>query len=79
MRRGPEGLARDDRLTAERQTLTKALHFSPANLFEYLICWLSDYDYLALTALANSGHEPDRIADMAAASGGSRPAADDGS
>ena len=58
----------DDKLRAQRHTLTKAPYFSPANLLERLDAPGSPITTVfGLTALANSGYEPDRTTDAAAA------------
>jgi ankyrin repeat protein len=63
-----KGLPGDEKLTAARHTLTKAPYFSPANLFERLDPAGSPITTVfALTALANSGYQPDRTTDMVAA------------
>ncbi len=63
-----KGLTGDEKMTAQRQTLTKAPYFSPANLFERLDPAGSPITTVfALTALANSGYAPDRTTDMVAA------------
>jgi ankyrin repeat protein len=63
-----KGLVRDEKLTAQRQTLTKAPYFSAANLIERLDPAGSPITTVfALTALANSGYQPDRTTDVVAA------------
>ena len=58
----------DEKLTAQRHTLTKAPYFSPANLLERLDSPGSPITTVfALTALAASGYRPDRTTDAAAA------------
>ena len=60
-------LPADEKLTAQRQTLTRAPYFSPANLFERLDPAGSPITTaFALAALANSGYQPDRTTDAAA-------------
>lgn len=62
------GLSTDEKLTGQRQTLTKAPYFSAANLLERLDPPGSPITTVfALTALANSGYQPDRTTDMVAA------------
>jgi len=64
---GSKGLAQDEKLIAQRQTLTKAPYFSPANLLERLDPAGSPITTVfALTALANSGYKPDRTTDVVA-------------
>ena len=63
-----KSLHADEKLIAQRQTLTKAPYFSPANLFERLDSPGSPITTaFALTALANSSYQPDRTTDMVAA------------
>ena len=64
-----KGLALDAKLVTQRQTLTKAPYFSPANLLEHFPDPPGSpiTTVFALTALANSGYEPDRTTDIAAA------------
>src|SRR5687768_14558441 len=64
-----KGLALDQKLVAQRQTLTKAPYFSPANLLERFPDPPGSpiTTVFGLTALANSGYEPDRTTDIAAA------------
>ncbi len=63
-----KGLARDEKLIAQRQTLTKAPYFSPANLLERVDPGGSPITTVfALTALANSGYQPDRTTDVVVA------------
>ena len=63
-----KGLNADEKLTGQRQTLTKAPYFSAANLLERLDPAGSPITTVfALTALANSGYQPDRTTDMVAA------------
>ncbi|MEO5740978.1 MAG: ankyrin repeat domain-containing protein [Vicinamibacterales bacterium] len=63
-----KGLSLDEKLTSQRQTLTKAPYFSPANLLERMDAAGSPITTVfALTALANSGYQPDRTTDMVAA------------
>jgi ankyrin repeat protein len=62
------GLSPDEKLTGQRQSLTKAPYFSAANLLERLDPAGSPITTVfALTALANSGYQPDRTTDMVAA------------
>ena len=61
-------LPADEKLIAQRQTLTKAPYFSPANLLERLDSPGSPITTaFALTALANGGYKPDRTTDMVTA------------
>jgi ankyrin repeat protein len=63
-----KGLGADEKLTAQRQTLTKAPYFSPANLMERLDPGGSPITTVfALNALINSGYQPDRTTDMVVA------------
>ena len=64
-----KGLPADEKLTSQRQTLTKAPYFSPANLLEQFPDPAGSpiTTVFALTALANSGYQPDRTTDAAAA------------
>lgn len=64
-----KGLPADEKLTSQRQTLTKAPYFSPANLFERFPDPAGSpiTTVFALTALADSGYQPDRTTDAAAA------------
>ena len=63
-----KGMRGDEKLLEQRRTLTKAPYFSPANLFERLDPAGSPITTVfALTALANSGYQPDRTTDMVAA------------
>ena len=63
-----KGLSVDEKLLAQRQTLTKAPYFSPANLLERMDPPGSPITTVfALTALANSGYQPDRTTDIVAA------------
>ena len=63
-----KGLSADDKLTGQRQTLTRAPYFSAANLLERLDPAGSPITTVfALTALANSDYQPDRTTDMVAA------------
>jgi ankyrin repeat protein len=63
-----KGMRGDEKLMEQRRTLTKAPYFSPANLFERLDPAGSPITTVfALTALANSGYQPDRTTDLAAA------------
>jgi ankyrin repeat protein len=73
-----KGLGRDEKLTAQRQTLTKAPYFSPANLFERFPDPAGSpiTTVFALTALANSGYQPDRTTDVVAAHLASQQARD---
>ena len=65
---GKKGLSVDAKLLAQRQTLTKAPYFSPANLLERLDPPGSPITTVfALAALAESGYQPDRTTDIAAA------------
>ncbi len=74
---GKRGLAADAKLLAQRQTLTKAPYFSPANLLERLDPGGSPITTVfALTALAESGYQPDRTTDVAAAHLASQQSAD---
>ena len=62
-----KGLTVDAKLRAQRQTLTKAPYFSPANLLERLDPPGSPITTVfALAALADSGYQPDRTTDIAA-------------
>ena len=62
-------LPADEKLTSQRQTLTKAPYFSPANLFERFPDPAGSpvTTVFALSALASSGYQPDRTTDSAAA------------
>jgi ankyrin repeat protein len=62
-----KGLRPDEKLTAQRQTLTKAPYFSPANLLERFPDPAGSpiTTVFALNALANSGYSPDRTTDAA--------------
>jgi ankyrin repeat protein len=73
-----KGLLRDEKLTAQRQTLTKAPYFSPANLLERFPDPAGSpiTTVFALTALANSGYEPDRTTDIIASHLASQQARD---
>ena len=73
-----KGLAIDEKLTAQRQTLTKAPYFSPVNLLEHFPDPAGSpiTTVFALTALANSGYQPDRTTDIAATHLASQQAAD---
>jgi ankyrin repeat protein len=63
-----KGMRGDEKLMEQRRTLTKAPYFSPANMFERLDPAGSPITTVfALTALANSGYQPDRTTDMVAA------------
>ena len=63
-----KGLPIDEKLIAQRQTLTKAPYFSPANLFERMDPPGSPITTaFALFALTNSGYAPDRATDAAVA------------
>ena len=63
-----KGLGLDEKLMAQRQTLTKAPYFSAANLLERLDPGGSPITTVyALTALANSGYKPDPTTDMVTA------------
>ena len=63
-----KGLGGDAKLTAQRQTLTKAPYFSPAILMERLDPPGSPITTVfALNALAESAYPPDRTTDLAAA------------
>ncbi len=65
---GKKGLSVDAKLLAQRQTLTKAPYFSPANLLERFDPGGAPITTVfALTALAESGYQPDRTTDLAAA------------
>lgn len=74
---GRKGLSTDEKLTAQRQTLTKAPYFSAANLLERLDPGGAPITTVyALTALENSGYQPDRTTDMIVAHLVSQQAAD---
>ena len=74
---GRKGLTTDEKLTAQRQTLTKAPYFSPANLLERVDPGGAPITTVfALTALANGGYRPDRTTDMVVAHLVSQQAAD---
>jgi ankyrin repeat protein len=59
----------DEKLASQRQTLTKAPYFSPANLLERFPDPAGSpiTTAFALSALANSGYQPDRTTDAAVA------------
>jgi ankyrin repeat protein len=62
-----KGLSIDEKLLAQRQSLTKAPYFSGPNLLERMDPAGSPITTVfALTALADSGYQPDRTTDMAA-------------
>jgi len=73
-----KGLGYDEKLVAQRQTLTKAPYFSPANLLEHFPDPGGSpiTTVFALTALANSGYQPDRTTDVVAAHLASQQASD---
>ena len=72
-----KGLSTDEKLTAQRQTLTKAPYFSAANLLERFDPGGAPITTVyALTALENSGYRPDRTTDMVVAHLVSQQAAD---
>lgn len=63
-----KGLPIDEKLVAQRQTLTKAPYFSPANLFERLDPPGSPITTVfAMFGLTSSGYAPDRSTDAAVA------------
>jgi ankyrin repeat protein len=61
-----KGLKADQKLIAQRQTLTKAPYFSPANLMEHFPDPGGSpiTTVFALNALVNSGYQPDRTTDI---------------
>jgi ankyrin repeat protein len=61
-----KGLRADEKLIAQRQTLTKAPYFSPANRMEHFPDPAGSpiTTVFALNALVNSGYQPDRTTDM---------------
>ena len=73
-----KGLRGDDKLIAQRQTLTKAPYFSPANLMERFPDPAGSpiTTVFALNALINSGYKPDRTTDAIVAHLASQQAAD---
>ena len=63
-----KGLGTDEKLVAQRQTLTKAPYFSAANLMERMDPGGAPITTVfALHALANSGYQPDRTTDIVVA------------
>ena len=64
-----KGLGTDQKLVAQRQTLTKAPYFSPANLMERFPDppGAPITTVFALNALLSSGYQPDRTTDIAVA------------
>jgi ankyrin repeat protein len=72
-----KGLRGDDKLIAQRQTLTKAPYFSPANLMERFPDPAGSpiTTVFALNALVNSGYKPDRTTDAIVAHLASQQAA----
>jgi ankyrin repeat protein len=72
-----KGLRGDEKLTEQRQTLTKAPYFSPANLMERFPDPAGSpiTTVFALNALVNSGYQPDRATDMVVAHLASQQAA----
>ena len=73
-----KGLRRDEKMTAQRQTLTKAPYFSPANLMERFPDPAGSpiTTVFAMNALINSGYQPDRTTDLVVAHLVSQQAAD---
>jgi ankyrin repeat protein len=73
-----KGLRADEKMTAQRQTLTKAPYFSPANLMERFPDPAGSpiTTVFALNALLNSGYQPDRATDMVVAHLASQQAGD---
>ena len=61
-----KGLSADEKLMAQRQTLTKAPYFSPANLLEHFPDPGGSpiTTVFALNALVDSGYQPDRTTDI---------------
>ena len=58
-----KGFGPDEKALSQRQTLTKAPFFSPANLFERMDPPAADIISYALVALAAGEHKPDRVTD----------------
>jgi ankyrin repeat protein len=63
-----KGLAVDQKLIAQRQTLTKAPYFSLTTVFERFDRPVPELDAYALIALHSSGYAPDRTTDGVAVS-----------
>jgi ankyrin repeat protein len=62
-----KGLAIDEKIVAQRQTLTKAPFFAPASGLERFDRPVPEFDAYALIALHSSGHPADRTTDTVVA------------